>query len=386
MPINASERVGVPNDDSPKPAGAVKRRWHRHAAALAAGAVTYFVLMGMLPAYRSHAVLLLQEGYQASPSPNLAAGLLGAVQEKSNLRMLRQIIYSYETTAQVDSKAGFSKYFAEHGNFYERWLSEQVDPSRRLQLFAHVVDVKVDDRSGLLLVEARAHDGAMARQVLAEVVEVAQSRVNELAQQVARDQMRYLESEARRLAGESQQALHQLSDFQERKGLTAAEISSGAPTGAALAGVDPLIAWQQRHGELQVRIESSRQFLSSESSEVKGLMAELAAVERQIASRKDQLLSRDSKRFGDARTEFTTLATEAELKRELYLGALRSIATARADASRTLKRVDLVQAPTAPTQPDRGSQWVSLAVAVFVTAMAWKLWGVIVRYVGAHRD
>ena len=361
--------------------------WRKRAACAVVGVATFLALVGLTPAYPSRSVLLLQEGYKTSPGPDISAGLFAAVSEKSNLRMLRQLIYADETVRQVDAATGLLSYFANGGNLYERWLAGRDDPDRRQDLFAHIVDVKVDDRSGLLLVEVRAHDADMARRISQQLVVVAQRRVNELAQTVAQDQMQYLEGEAKRLFLDNQRVQRELAAFQNKSGLSAPEIGLAGPSalGAGVAG-DSLVEWQQRRGDLQVKMESLKQFLRADAPEIQALAAELNAVNGQIASRKDQLLSPKSNSVGSARAEFSNLLTEAELSRELYLGSLRSIAQARADASRTLKRVDLVQAPTLPSLKDRGLQWSSLFVALLIAVLFWKILGLIERYVNAHID
>jgi capsular polysaccharide transport system permease protein len=353
---------------------------------------TYLCLVGLTPAYPSHAVLLLQEGYKTNAVPELTAGLFAAVSEKSNLRMLRQLIFSDETMREVDARVGFFAYFAKEGNFFERWLAKETDPDRRFTLYNHVLDVKVDDRSGLVMVDTRAHDPAMARRIGDAIVAVAQERVNDLAQRVAADQMEYLEKEAKRLLAEDRRVQAQVADFQRKTGLSAPEIGvavgGGGPTGGGSVSSpgDILNGWIQRRGDLQVKLKSMKQFLKPDAPDLQAVVAELSAVDEQIAARKDELTSTSGSTIGGARSEFVNLLTEAELSRELYLGALRSIAQARADASRTLKRVDLVQAPTTATVKDRGIQWISLFSAIVISILSWKLMSLARRYVNAHND
>lgn len=369
------------------------RRWRQAALCVVIGIASYVGLVGLVPPYASHSVLLLQEGYKTSATPELAAGLFAAVSEKSNLRMLRQLIYSDETLRDVDVSTGFFAYFAREGNWLERWLAGQTDPDRRAQLFAHVVDVKVDDRSGLLLVDARAHDAAVAQRIADAIVKVAQRRVNELAQRVAADQMQYLESEAKRLLAEDHALQQEVADFQKKTGLSAPEIGisvggGGGAGGGSVTGAasDMMVGWLQRRADLQIKLQSMKQFLRPDAPEVQSVGAELAAVEAQIATRKNELISRKDTSVGGARAQFVTLLTQAELSRELYLGSLRSIAQARADASRTLKRVDLVQAPTRATAKDRSLLWTSLLASLIIAALTYKLISLARQYVKAHND
>ncbi len=369
--------------------------------------VAYLGLAGMAPPYPSETVMVMQEGYKETVMPDLAStGLLAGLTEKSNLRVLKQLIFAGETFQEVDRQTGFVAYFREHGNPFEQWLAGQTDPARRRQLLEHVVDARVDDRAGLLVMTVRAHDPAVAQQISRSIVSISQHRVNELAQLAALDQMGFLEHEAKRLLGADQDVQRRLVEFQNRTGLTAAEIGIAAPQisvgglgggagggggGAGGAAPDPLLAWQQRVGDLKVSRQTLKQFLRGDAPEIQSLDAEIAAVQGQIDQRKNELLARKGSgqggtSVGEARLEFAGLLAEAQLSRELYLGALRSIAQARSDASRTLKRVDLVEAPTLPTESNRAGGWMDLFAAIAIGALVRVLIGLTRRYVDSHND
>lgn len=384
-------------------------RWAsiRNIAGVASGLVAWFGLTGASPPYPSETVMVMQEGYKQSAVPDLSgAGLLAGLQEKSNLRVLRQLIFSEETFREADKQTGFVAYFRDQGNLFEQWLARQTDPARQLQLLEHVVDARVDDRAGLLVMTVRAHDPLMAQRLSQSIVTISQRRVNELAQVAALDQMRFLEGEAKRLIAEDQGVQQRLVAFQNKSGLTAAEIGIAAPQvsvgglggaggggggGAAGAAADPLLAWQQRVGDLKVSRETLKQFLRADAPEIQSLNAEITAVQSQIDQRKNELLARKGSgaggtSVGEARLEFAGLLAEAQLSRELYLGALRSIAQARSDASRTLKRVDLVESPTLPTEKNRSGGWLDLFAAIAIGVLVRFLVGLTRRYVDSHND
>lgn len=383
-------------------------RWAsiRNIAGVASFVVAWFGLMGATPPYPSETVLVLQEGYKQSAVPDLTgAGLLAGLQEKSNLRVLKQLIFSEETFREVDKQTGFIAYFREHGNLFEQWLSRQSDPARQQQLLEHVVDARVDDRAGLLVMTVRAHDPQMAQRFSRSIVAISQRRVNDLAQVAALDQMRFLEGEAKRLLADDQGVQQRLVAFQNKSGLTAAEIGIAPPQvsiggfgggavgggGAGGATGDPLLAWQQKLGDLKVSRETLKQFLRADAPEIQSLNAEISAVQSQIDQRKNELLARkgagaSGTSVGEARLEFAGLLAEAQLSRELYLGALRSIAQARSDASRTLKRVDLIEAPTLPTEKNRAGGWLDLFGAIAIGVLVRFLVGLTRRYVDSHND
>jgi capsular polysaccharide transport system permease protein len=179
-----------------------------------------------------------------------------------------------------------------------------------------------------------------------------------------------------------------LQEFQASSGLTAAEIGlTVSATGVGQAGPEVLLLWQQKLAELQVKRSSMKQFLREDSPEIQSVDAEIRAVEGQVASRKKDLLPNGgAKGLSQARLEFANLMYEAAMNKEMFLGAIRATTEARAEASRTLKRVDMVQAPTLPVRPDRGSMILNLFWAVLVGGLSWRILGQIKRYVESHND
>ena len=366
-------------------------RWRSLGICLLASVLTYVGLTRLSPPFESRSIVVLQEGFKGgalSGSSLGVAALFADVAGNSNLRMLRQVLQSDDTVKELDAKLGFIAYYAEHGNFYERFLADKDDPARRVALLEHLLQPDIDDRAGLMVLSVRAYDPAYAQNLNRQMVEVAQRRMNELAQLAAREQIQFLERETRRLGDEDAKVQQKLQDYQARSGLTAAEIGVAlGSSGVAAAGPEVLVGWQQKLAELQVKRGALRQFLREDAPEVKALDAEIAAVEGQIAQRKRALLpSASGKGLSQARIDFANLMYEAGLSKEMYLGAIRATTQARAEASRTLKRVDMVQAPTLPLRSENGSTLVNLFWAALVGALVWNILGQIKRYVQSHND
>lgn len=375
-------------------------RWRSLAVCLLAAVLTYVGLGHLAPPYRAQAVILLQDGYRPGASGGGAAlnvaALFADVAGNNNLRMLRQVLLSDDTVRELDGTLKLIDYFATQGNLYERWLADPQDPDRRVGLLDHVLRADIDDRAGLMTLSVRAHDAAYAQRLATELVAVAQRRMNLLAQKAALDQIQFMERETRRLAEDDARQQRRLQEFQARTGLTAAEIGvSVGGNGAMQVAPEMMVVWQQKLAELQVRRSSLRQFLREDAPEVQQIDAEIRAVEQQIRERRQALLPAEDAKpgkpggkaaVGQARIEFANLMYEATLSKEMYLGALRLTSQVRAEASRTLKRVDTVQAPTLPLRPDRGSVVLHLLAALTVGLLAWTLLGQIKRYVHAHQD
>lgn len=369
-------------------------RWRSLGVCVLASVLTYVGLGHLVPPYESQSVILLQDGFKSGSvggqSLNVAA-LFADIAGNSNLRMLRQVLLSDDTYLELDRSLHLTDYFVEHGNLYERLLADPKDPVRRQALLDHVLRADIDDRAGLMTLNLRAHDPVYAQRLTMQLVLVAQRRMNELAQKAALDQIQFIERETRRLGDDDARAQQKLQDYQARTGLTAAEIGVAVGgSGGLQVAPDILVGWQQKLAELQVRRGSLRQFLREDAPEIQQIDAEIHAVEAQIKERKSKLLpetrSKGKVGLSQARIDFANLMYEATLTKELYLGALRLTSQIRAEASRTLKRVDTVQAPTLPVRPDRGSAVLHLLIALIVGGLVWNILGQVKRYVQSHND
>lgn len=366
-------------------------RWRSLTACALAAVLTYFGIGRAVPPFASQTVVMLQEGRGiaglAAQGLGVAA-LFGGVGGGSNLRMLKQVVLSDDTVREVDQELGFIAYFKREGNLYEDFLADPADPERRLALLKHVVDIQIDDRANLMTITARGYEPAFANKLAARLVAVAQQRMNQMAQHTAQDQIQFMEEETRRLARKDADSQHKLQEYQARTGMTAAEIGVAVGSGG-LPQVTPeaMLLWQQKLAELQVKRSGLRQFLREDAPEVQLVDAEIKAVQAQIRNRKQELLPKgDKNNVAQARLEFANLLYEAALNKEMYLGAARATTQARAEAASTLKRVDMVQSPTLPTRPQRGSTLLHIALALLVAGLLWIFIGQIKRYVHSHID
>ena len=367
--------------------------WRSFLICLITAALSFFALTRAVPPFSSQTVVMLQEGSglsAAMANQNMGvSALFGAIGGASNLRVLREILMSDDTIIKLDRKVGFISYFERNGNLYERFLSDAADPDRRSALLSHVGEIKIDDRANVMTITAQAHEAAYAQLMAASLVDIAQRRMNEMAQAAARDQIGFMETETSRLAAADLKAQQKLKEYQSKTGLTAAEIGiSVGGSGLPQVGNETMLLWQEKLAELQVKRSGLRQFLKEDAPEVKLVDAEIGAIEKQIRERKERLLPSKSNdiNIAEARIEFANLLYEAALSKEMYMGAMRATTQARAEVAGSLKRVDMVQSPTLPVRPQRGRMIINLMLALLVGSLNWILIRQYKRYVHAHTD
>jgi capsular polysaccharide transport system permease protein len=206
------------------------------------------------------------------------------------------------------------------------------------------VHVDFDDYAGVLRIRAEAYDPKMARNIAEMLVAEGESYMNELSHDLARAQVTFLDTQVRFAHDMVLQASQVLLDFQNQKGLV-------SPL-TTVESINAIIAkLEAQRTDIQTQIASLPRTLAPGHSNLVMLKQALTAVERQIAHERAKLASTSGNPLNLLVEEQLRLQLGVDFKKDLYRTALVALERGRMDASRTIKKVSVLQAPILPEYP-----------------------------------
>ena len=155
------------------------------------------------------------------------------------------------------------------------------------------------------------------------------------------------------------------------------------PLGALLAGqpCDLIILSEALIAELM-----AAGHLQPGSANVVELNLQIEAVQKQIGTEKARLTAPGGRTLNAAVEEFQRLQMEAQFAQEVYQTALTALERGRVEATRTLKKVSVLQSagmPEFPLEPRRLYNLIVFVLTAFLLAGVLQLLGAIVR---DHKD
>ena len=332
--------------------------------------------------YVSEAHVVIQHTDQASGESGKIGGLLGGVGggSSSDQLLLRDHLLSIDMLAALDAKLNLRAHYSDwHRDPISRmWFSDA-----KLEWFhAHYlsrVAVEFDDYSGILAIKAQAYDPKMAHAIAAMLVAEGERFMNVLGHRLAQEQVSFLEKQVTDLSQRVLQARQIVLEFQNQKGL----ISPEATAGAFAATVNRL---ESQLTDLQTRRTAMLGYLMPQSPNVVELNMQIAAVEKQLEREKARLTSGTDRTLNRTVEEYQRLELNAQFALDIYKAALAGLERGRVDATRTLKKVSVLQNPFVPQYPIEPRRIYNTVVFILIALLIAGIMQLIAAIIRDHRD
>lgn len=332
--------------------------------------------------YISEAHAIIQSTDLASGQTMDLGSLLGAATggNRTDQLLLRDHLLSVDMLQKLDAKLGLRAHYSDRRRDP---LSRLWAPDASLEKFhdhyLSRVSIEFDDYAGVLVIAAQAYDAATAHAITAALVAEGERFMNELAHQLAREQVGFLKQEIEQISAATMAARQAMLSFQDRHGLVSPEATTENVAGI-VNGLEAKLA------DLQTSRAAMLGYLMPDSANIAELNLQIGAVERQIAREKARLTSVSGKTLNRTVEEYQRLKMAAEFSQDIYQTALVALEKGRFEAARTLKKMSILQSPTRPEyalEPRRLYNSTVSLLAILLTAGILQLLAAIIR---DHKD
>lgn len=317
------------------------------AALLASLAAAFYWGIIASDRYVSEARVIIQRTDLAGGQAMDFAGLFGNIGGggRADQLLLRDYLLSADMLKKLDARLGLRSHYSD---WHRDPLSRMWFKDTPLELFhSHflsMVSVELDDYAGVLVIRAQGYDPKTAHALAAMLVEEGEHYMNAMAHDLARGQVTFLERQAGDMSARTLRARRAVLDYQNRKGLV-------SPQGT----VDSLAAiighLEAQLADMRIRRAAMLGYLMPDSPNIAELNLQITAAERQIGQEQARLVSPNGKTLNSIVEEFQRLQMNAEFAQDVYKTALVALEKGRIEATRTLKKVSVLQTPTEPQYP-----------------------------------
>jgi capsular polysaccharide transport system permease protein len=238
------------------------------------------------------------------------------------------------------------------------------------------VSVDYDDFAGVLRIRAQAYDRETAQAIAGMLVKEGERYMNQIGHELAEVQVTFLTTQVDLAKQRFMQASEALLDYQDRKGLVSPQ--------ATAESINTIIAkLEAQRTDLETQLASLPTTLEKKHPNILMLKQSIEAVERQIRQEKAKLASTSGKTLNYTVEEFERLKMEVTFTQDIYKTALLGLEKGRMDATRTLKKVSVLQAPSLPEYPMEPGRIYNTVVTLLLAAM---LAGIVKLLEGIVRD
>jgi len=327
-------------------------------------------------------VAVRQVGANEAPQlPGLAV-MLGGVNPASR----EETLYLREFITSMDMLKVLNKDLQWEDHYADKWwdplylVFRNASQEFWLTYYQRMVTAHFDEETGLLTVEVQAFTPELAQQVLKVILDESEKFVNELSHKMAREQMRFAQSELGNARKTYEERREEMIRFQSENNLLDAQATAQSRAGV-IADLEAQLTRER------ITLKGLLANLDANTPQVRQQRARISALEQQLDIENKRLVSPPS---GDhlnvIAARYRNLTIDTGIAEEAYKFAVSAVESARVEASKKLRSLVTVVSPNEPDlaiYPQRIYNLITLMLALCL------LYG-IVRFIRAtiedHRD
>jgi capsular polysaccharide transport system permease protein len=347
-------------------------------------AIVFVAYWGLIASdrYVSEAHVIIQKTDLASgQSMDIGSFLAGSSgNNRADQLLLRDHLLSLDMMNKLDAQLDLRTHYSgwRHDPISALWF-RNTSQERMHQYFQNRLSVEFDDYAGVLVIKAQAYDAKTAHAIGTMLVEEGERAMNELAHRLAQDQVTFVEKQVKSAAEKMQQARLAVLQYQNSKGMVSPQ--STADTLAATIN-----RFEAQRTELQARRGTLLGYLSLKAPAVVELDMQIEAIEQQIEKEQERLTSPDGRPLNLTVEEFQRLEMEAMFAQDVYKTALVSLEKSRVEATRTLKKLSVLQTPTLPQYPMEPRRLYNITVSILLILLLAGIVHLLAAIIRDHKD
>ena len=331
--------------------------------------------------YVSEAHVIIQRtDFAGGPNLDFSSLLGGANGGRADQLLLRSHLLSVDMLKKLDAALHLRAHYAD----------PQRDPLSRMwdkdapieQFHKHYlerVSVELDEYAGVLMVKAEGFDPQTAHAIATELVQEGERFMNQMAHTLAQTQVAFLETQVTDMNARAMQARQAVLGFQNKNGLV-----SPQATAENISGIVAKLEAQRT--ELETQRSALQSYLVPSHPSIVQIDQQIAAVGKQLAQEQARLTSPRGKTLNLAVEEFQRLEMQAAFTQDVYKTALVALEKGRIEATRTIKKVSVLQAPTVPEYPLQPRRLYNTLVFALVAVLLAGVAHLLAAIVRDHTD
>jgi len=353
--------------------------WSLALAFMAASLVYWNVFAARRYVSEAHVIVDNLQGQTMPQASDLSSLFGGGATPSRDLMLLRDYLQSADMLAKLDEKLDLRGHYSSSYDPFSRMLNRDVPFEWFLFHYRGRISAEFDELAGVLVVQAQAYDPKMAHAIASLMVSEGERFMNEMAQKLMREQVAYAEREvvdgSKRL-GRSRQALLA---YQNQHGLV-------SPTGTVENLAAVVARLESELSDLQARRHALEAYLAPKAPDLVQINDQIRAVQTQLSAQRARLASAQGSSLNAVAEEYDRLVLDSGFQQDVYRTALAALERARVDASRTLKKVSVVQSPTLPEYSLEPARLRTIAIFLIGIIVVAGILHVMLDIVREHRD
>lgn len=325
---------------------------------------------------------LIVESDEAMAVATVALGILGTGQGEAEQdgQLVSSFILSPSMLGYLDEQLGLRAHYSQQRI---DWFSRLSADASREGFFSHylkLVHVEMSEKAPIIEMRVQGFDPEFSRQLAESIAERAEQFVNEVGQGLAREQVAFVQGEMEKANARLQKETATLVALQNRNRMLDPEIETQSV--AAIIG-----SLQQELSRQRTELKAMLSYLSDAAPEVVTARKKISAIESQISQeRSKQVRAGSNAPLNDLMLAFKEAELNVQVAADVYQGALKSLEAAKLDASRKVKHLVRVSAPTLPEASVMPRKLYNVATFFVFANLFYLVGGLLLASIRDHQE
>ena len=319
--------------------------------------------------YESRSQLILKQPDAMTtldPTMALMSGFTG-IQSSNDNELLNAYIMSADMIKHVEQELAVSRHFSDKKYDMFSRLDDDFTREDIHSFFSNKVKVQIDAMSGVISLFVQGFEPDFANQLNQAIVDRAEWYINEIGQNLAKEQLLFVEQEHDLAEARLEDAKAALLSFQREYDLLDPE-AEGIALQQITYGIEAQIA--TKTAQLRALMSS----MSENAPAVLTVQSELDSLEEELATQRERLSSTSketgkNQSVGEILAQFTDLKINLELALQAYTASQVSLEKSRVEAYRQLKYLVVVETPTLPERTSYPDIIYNLSLFLVIAVM-----------------
>lgn len=318
---------------------------------------------------------------QTGEGLNALSMLTGTTSSTPDMALLQNYLRSHDLLVILDKKLDLRGHYSSDMADFLSGMRANASEEDFLDFYRDHILLELDPLSGILSIRAQGFSREFALALTKELMVEGEAFINKVGQDIAVQEIKFVEHELDRAKKEVQLAQRELLAFQSK-------YQTLSPQAEGQAFQQVMTSLRSRLVQLRAEEKVLKSYLNESASEVVAVRARIDAIEEQLASEQNKLTlnSADEKTIGEVNLDYQELELKLKFATEMYKVAFATLEKTKVDAYRKLKHLVVVQAPTMPEEASFPRRGYNLLTIFVVLTLVYGISALVIATVREHRD
>lgn len=330
--------------------------------------------------FESTALVSIQRSSGNSASGGQLASLFGVSNDNGNDALLAK---EYMNSRDMLEK------LSEYIDLKKLYSAESIDPVSRFRANASYEEftdyiskhwtVHYDEASSVLKISVTAFDSATAKKTVSFLILESELFLNNINKKLASSQVRFATEQLEQSKLQVKDAITTLMEFQNKNGVVS-PLQETKIVSSIVASMETELATKR------TELNSLSSYLQQDAPEVRLLRSQIHSLTRQMGLEKQKMLGKKGNPLNKLNAKYQELETELSFRKDAYGTTLAALETARLEASRKLKHLVVIEAPTLADEAQHPRRWYNFLTYSLVALMVFWITKLGIATVRDHMD